>query len=141
MKTRNRPAGVTLLALGVLSIAGIHLIRVVETIRSWKFLAELLPVTPVYLALSGLVWFIAWLPLFWGLWRGRTWARPLTLLAAWVFGLYYWLDRLLLRSQAGSTNLPFALGASVFLLLMVHWILSRRSARLFFERKGSVRPV
>jgi len=117
----------------VLSIAGIHLNRVIGTIRNWNFLAEVLSFTPAYLAISGLVWLLSGLPLAWGLWRGRAWARPLTLLAAWVYSLYFWLDRLLLRSPAATVNQAFALGGTILFLLVVHWILSSHKARKFFN--------
>lgn len=127
----TRPTGVTLLALGVLSIASIHLIRLIEAIRNWTFLQEVLPFTPAYLALSGLVWFVALPPIAWGLWRGRAWASRFCARAAWLFSLYYWLDRLFLRSSAAAVNQVFAFGATVLLLLVVHWVLSRPKTRSF----------
>ena len=51
-----RPFGVTLLALGVLSISVLNLVRLVLVISRWQFLSSLPGVSPLYIALTGLIW-------------------------------------------------------------------------------------
>jgi hypothetical protein len=117
----------------VLTVAVVYLIRFVLTIVNWDFLAELLPISPAYLAASGLVWGVALPPLAWGLWRGQGWAPRWTLIALLAFSLYYWCDRLLMPGYP-SRNINWLFSASLNLLLLAWsgWILSRPKARTFF---------
>ena len=133
--TKNpRPFSVTLLALGVLTIATINLIRFALTLAQWQFLNEILLIPPLYLAISGLIWGLVWLPIAWGLWRGYGWVPRLTLLATLAYTLYYWLDRLLLSNNAGS-NWRFAIVFNIILITIIYWLLSRRKAKAFFGVK------
>lgn len=128
-----RPLSVTLLALGVLSIAGLNLLRLVDALRLWDFLSKLLPIPPLYLALTGLGASGFGLVLAWGLWRAKRWAPSFTRLAALAYAIYYWLDRLVLsNADSRRANQPFAAGATVILLALVFWILSRPKAKAFF---------
>ena len=52
----HRPASVTLVALGVLTIASLRLIRLVLAVLDWDFIGTLPGISPVYLVLSGLLW-------------------------------------------------------------------------------------
>lgn len=129
----RRPFGVTLLALGVLILAGINLDRFIEAIRLWEYLSQLLPVSPLYLAVTGLVWGLAGIPIALGLWRGWRWAPRLTRLGVLAYLLYYWVDRLSIENQSGqSVNLPFAAGATLVILVYVFWLLSLRKVKNFF---------
>ena len=129
----RRPFGVTLLALGVLILAGLNLNRFIEAIRLWGFLSRLLPVSPLYLAVTGFVWAMAGILIALGLWRGWHWAPRLTRLAVLAYLLYYWLDRLLIENQVGrQSNLPFAAGATLAVLVIVFWLLSLRKVKAFF---------
>lgn len=134
--TRNtrspRPFSVTLLALGVLTIAGLNLTRLIEAIDLRVFLAEYPEVPVLYLALSGLFWGMLGFPIFWGLWSGRRWALPTTIAYALAYSVYFWVDRLMSAVRISERNSPFMVGANLFLLLMTGWILSRRKARSFF---------
>jgi uncharacterized membrane protein (DUF2068 family) len=116
----------------VLSIGGLNLLRCFQAVRQWTFLEALLPISPLYLALSGLFWAVVGLALAWGLWQGRRWAQRFTLLATLFYTLYYWVDRLLLPPGAGS-NWPFMAGLNVALLVLLGWILFSPKARDFFQ--------
>lgn len=128
---RKRPLSVTLLAFGVLILAGINLLRFAVSLQQRVFLTRLLSVDPLYLSASGLVWTAIGLVLAWGLWLGRGWAVRGTQVAALAFSLYYWLDRLLIAASAGR-NWPFALVVNALLLVIVFWVLSNRKASAFF---------
>lgn len=133
MVTENkRPFSVTLLTLGVLTIATVNIIRFLLTILQWEFLNDILPISPVYLAFSGLVWSLVLLPQAWGLWRGYSWAPRLTLITSLAYSLYYWLDRLLLTANYGGQNWPFVIVFNIILIVSIYWILSRRKASAFF---------
>ncbi len=142
-QTRNpkRPLSVTLLAIGVLTIAVLNLTRLLSAIRFWPFLQEILPFSALYLILTGLIWAGFGLPLFWGIWYGLSWAPGFARIAAVAYLIYYWLDRLLLTNHSGrEANLPFTVGFSLIGMALIYWILSRRKATMFF-RKLAARPL
>jgi hypothetical protein len=127
-----RPLSVTLLAFGVLTIAGLHLMRGIQALMQWEVIAALLPGLQVYLTLSGFLWASIGFPLAWGLWRGDNRAPRLLGWVALAYTVYFWLDRLLLRQGLEPANLPFAFGLTVVLLFFTFWTLSRTRARRFF---------
>jgi hypothetical protein len=129
---RRRPLSVTILAIGVLIFAGINLTRFVVSIQQHEYLASLLPISPYYLTISGLVWLVIGLILVWGIWSGRRWAVPATLAGALAYSLYYWVDRLLLAADKPGYNWLFSAAANLLLLGMVYWALKNRKAKLFF---------
>lgn len=138
-----RPAGVTLLALGVLSIAGLNLVRFILTITRWHFLNNLPGLSPLYLALSGLIWSLVGIPLFWSLWRGLGWAPRLLETVMLTYAAYYWLDRIFLEEHMVSgtqgtleaflpLNWPFTITITALIMLITVWILSRQRTKDFF---------
>lgn len=135
LQALKRPFGVTLLSLGVLTIAVLNLTRLLSAIRFWLFLEEILPISGLYLVGTGLIWAGFGLPLFWGLWHGFLWAPGFSRIASVAYLIYYWLDRLLLANHPGrEANLPFAVGASLIGIGLIYWILSRRKAKVFFQK-------
>ncbi len=140
--TPSRPFSVTLLALGVLIIAGLNLTRLILTVRQWAFLSSLPGVSPIYLALTGFIWALTGLPLVWGLWRGLPWAPRLAQALALTYAAYYWLDHIFLAERlAGQGNAasgflplnwPFAAAITAILMVFVSWTLSRPKTKDFF---------
>lgn len=130
----KRPLPVTLLALSVLSFAAIHLVRFGSALAEWSFLANLpLSVSPAYLAATGLIWGLVGLALYPGLWFGKQWAKKIVFLAALVYGLYYWLEQMLIMdSPLRNSNWPFKIFLSVFLLALVAWVIRRPATRTYF---------
>ena len=127
----RRPLSVTLLAVGVLTLAGINLLRFAVSLQQRAFLSSLLPLEPLYLTISGLVWGLLGLLLAWGLWSGLSWAVRTTQVAVLVYSTYFWLDRIFLANGAGR-NWLFALAVNLSLLVVVSWILSNRKAKAYF---------
>ena len=127
-----RPFSVTLLAVLVLTIAGLNLLRVSQAILLRDFLAEFPTVSLPYLIVSGLVWSISGLACGWGLWRPQRWASRFTIIFFIAYSLVYWLERIVLSKYNPWTNAPFFIGANLLLLASVWWILSRPKARAFF---------
>jgi hypothetical protein len=132
----KRPLSVTLLAWVVLIMALLGWLRFYEVLRQWQFLQSLTPAPPVwYLALIGLVWGLVGTALLWGLVLGRAWAPHLMRVAALLYTIYYWLDRLLVADSAYIfTRWPFALGLNIALLILTLWVLARPKAQLFFQK-------
>jgi hypothetical protein len=131
----SRPIRVTLLAVGVLIIASLYLLRLVEVVRQWQFLSGLTDVSPVYLALTGLIFASAGLVLFWGLWLGHAWAARFTPGYLAVFALYYWLDRYWIANRAISlVNWPVTAALTLVGLAYMYGTLKSRLSREFFQR-------
>lgn len=128
----SRPASVMYLAVGVLISAGFNLLRFWNAYRDYEFLSGLLPFSPLYLVLGGLFWGLTGLVLFFGLWLGKQWAPNLTRIAAFVYTLYYWLDRIFLTSAGIGVNWLFVLIVNIIILALVLWILNRNNARRYF---------
>jgi hypothetical protein len=128
----SRPASVTILALGVLTITVINLVRLILSIRDWEFLASWPGVSPLYIALTGLIWTLTGLILLWGLWGAKNWAPRLMQALVLTYALYYWLDHVFLADHpltgaTGTTrallpiNWPFAAGVTVVCLTYTAW--------------------
>ena len=136
--TRSRPRRVTYLTLGVLTIAGLSVVRFVMALRQWKFLGDLPGVSPLYIMVTGLVWTLVAFPLVWGLWRGRSWAPRYTRVAALVYSGYFWAERLFLFDRTPGhwihlpENAPFILAANLLLLIFTFWSTSGAKPDLFF---------
>jgi len=133
MQSSDRPTSVTLLVLGVLILAAISLIRAIQSVAQWHFLAALQEYLPFYLAASGVIWAGVGFFLAWGLWRGRPWAPRMARWFAVVVAIFYWLDRSIVQTSAGrSSNALFVAGITLILLVLVFWITSRRKSQSFF---------
>lgn len=141
--TIQRPGSVTLLAFGVLILAGFNLVRFVLSLRDWTFLAAQPGVSPSYLAITGFIWALAGAFLVWGLWKAKSWAPRLTQAVALTYALYYWLDLLFLRDHpvngaSGAllavlpTNWQFSAGVTVVALAFMLWVLSRSKVKAYF---------
>jgi hypothetical protein len=134
MMTRSeikRPRRVMLLALAVSVFTSWNGLRLGSAIFYWKTLEEY-GSNPLYIAISGGVWFIAGLLLAWGLWRGKAWAWLAAIGGATGYGCWVWFDRLVL--QKPHANWPFALIFTIVSLLFILLILFSRNTRRFFQR-------
>ncbi|MFQ5615035.1 MAG: hypothetical protein ACE5GO_01010 [Anaerolineales bacterium] len=68
----RRPRTVTLLSVGVLTIAILFLTRLVQAVNRWGFFVDL-SVSPLYLAATGAAFGAAGILVAWGLWQGKPW--------------------------------------------------------------------
>ncbi len=138
-----RPASVTLLAFGVLIFTCLNLVRFVLSLVEWKFLDQLLQVSPLYLALTGLIWTLVGAITIWKLWKARPDAPRLMQAVALTYALYYWLDHLFLANHPASGNVgivrallplnwPFSAGVTVVCLAFVAWTFQRRKVKAYF---------
>ncbi len=129
-----RPASVTILALGVLTLAALYLTRIEAALRQWDFLQNhALPGAAWYLLGSGLVWSALFLPLGLGLWRGAPRAGRAARPAALGYALAQWGERLYLHwRNAPAVNHPFWLLVTLLGLGWVFWLFSRPGVQIFF---------
>jgi hypothetical protein len=129
----SRPISVTFLVVLVLTIGVLNLLRAVQTVKQWEFLGELLPISPTYFVISGLVWGLLGLVIAGGLFLGGGWAPRLLRVTSLIYMIYIWLDRLVLRDP--SSRYPgsmFFAVLSIIILVIIFWILSRQNVRAYF---------
>jgi len=130
---KKRPFSITLLAILVLCIAVVYLARLRETLASWSSLVELLPISPGYLSLTGLVWGITGFILAFSLWFRVSWSPIVTRLVLVVFTIYYWLENIFLIDHTlRSPNWPFRTAINIIIVAWAFWILSRPGAKIYF---------
>ena len=132
----QRPLRINLLALLVLALAAWNGLRLGEAIFFWKTL-ENYGAHPLYIAISGGVWFIAGLLLGWGLWLGKPWAWAATLGGTVSYVAWYWFDRLVL--QEPHANWPLVLIANIVFLILIFSILFSHKTRRFLKRDSNER--
>jgi hypothetical protein len=142
-RVKKRPWSVTLLALLVLIITVVNLIRFVLSIKDWAFLSSHSAVSPLYLALTGLVWSVAGGILLWGLLSAKTWALKLMQAVGLSYALYYWLDQIFLKDHPFSENAGlissvltnnwlFAAIVTLLLLGFMEWVVNRGKVKDYF---------
>jgi hypothetical protein len=139
IKTKpRRPFSVTLLILGVLTIAVVNLIRLAQAVLLWGFLAQLPGVSPFYMAASGLFWALVGLLLTAYLWRGVRITYSLLPPTVVLYILYTWLDSSLVGGQlnlaSNSVTWPFKAGLSLLVLVYLCWTLTRTNVKKYFGR-------
>jgi hypothetical protein len=130
--THHRPAGVTFLALVVLTISMVNLYRVAQIIAEWTFLVDLLPFSPGLLVASSTLLGGLGLYFAWSIWAGKIWSYRYLLWISAGYASYVWFNRLFLRSPAGQTNNAFVAGITVVMMLIVIFIFFRRSTKAYF---------
>jgi hypothetical protein len=133
LQNRKRPFLVTLLALLVLSITIIYLVRLINSITLWNFLAALPGISPLYLALTGLILTLVGALLFFGLWTGNPRAPRATRVLTVAYLGYQWLEWIQsVRVGNEFENWPFAAGMTLFVIIFIFWTLSRSDVKTFF---------
>ena len=131
----RRPRMVTVICLMFLLIGVSHLFKFIQVLLNLRILQSLpLTVSPVYLAVDGLVWGVSGLILSWSLWTGRPWAGKAGLVLALLFAAAFWIDLIWVSEPEQLQtrwliNLVFtALGLSAVFLS-----LNLTNSRIFFS--------
>ncbi len=133
MPPANRPFGVTLLLWLVLSLSAWGATRVAAAFRWWDVLLEYdSRLSPAYLAVTGVIWAIAGIALCWSMIRREESARLRLVSAAGVWQAQFWVERVFFQSE--RANLPFALTASIAMLLVIVVITFHRSTIYYFSK-------
>jgi hypothetical protein len=134
-RSQKRPGILTVLSLVVLLIGVSHLFKFIQVLLNLRILQSLpLTVSPVYLAVDGLVWGVSGLILSWSMWTGQTWAGKAGLVLALLFAAAFWIDLIWISEPEQLQtrwliNLVFtALGLSAVFLS-----LNLANSRIFFS--------
>jgi hypothetical protein len=124
----------TLAGLFILTAALWNGLRMEQALLFGKTLAEYhLRLGPAYVAVSGGLWLVTGLILFLGLWTGQRWSRIAAIVAVCVYTAWYWFDRLV--AQVLHINWPFALTATVVILVLILFALGSPKMAWFFRQK------
>lgn len=135
MPSRPRPVIVTLLGLGVLTLAAVFLVRLAAGLRPASF-PNTIPVW--YLPLTGAIWGVGGLLLAYGMFTGRRWAPSSARLGAIAFTLWYWADRLVLaRSDYALLTRPTDAAINLTAMVILLWGLNRDGTRAYFGENSS----
>lgn len=130
---RHRPAGLWLVVLLLGSSAVFGFARFSQSIIQWNYLKSLLPISPLYFALSGAFWGIMSLAAAFLVWVG--WRRSAQCLP-WFFGLgsiHFWFERLVLQvNPTGSANWLFALCLNLALFGWIIWLFNKPQYHKYF---------
>lgn len=115
---RRRSFGLRLVTAGLVLIACSGSLRLVESLRNAEFLARF-DIQPGvgYLAASGALFAAAGLAAALSLWLRCRWGAPLAgaVIVLWLG--WVWVDRLLVARVPQTAGLPFALAASLLVLV------------------------
>ena len=130
----KRPFSVTILLWLVLSLTAWSGLRLYSAIQWWNVLLEFASRPgPWYIAISAGTWLIVSITLLWGMWQAKAWARYALLGAGASFTVWYWCDRFLF--QMSSANWPFALLATVLLLIILSVCVFVPGTKTFFSKR------
>ncbi len=125
---------VTLLGLGVLTLAAVFLIRLATGLRPPSF-PNTIPVW--YLPLTGAVWGVGGVMLAYGILTGKPWAPSRARVGALGFTAWYWADRLLLaKSDYAALSRPADAAGNLIALVILLWGLHRDGTRDYFGERS-----
>jgi hypothetical protein len=130
----KRPFSVTILLWLVLSLTAWSGLRLYSAIQWWNVLLEFASRPgPWYIAISAGTWLIVSITLLWGMWQAKAWARYALLGAGAGLAVWYWGDRFLF--QMSSVNWPFALLATILLLIILSVCVFVPGTKTFFSKR------
>lgn len=129
----KKPLSVTIIILLVLITGGLNLIRLIQSVKQWALLKEILPFSPLYLTIMGSFWFVVSALILWGITKRNLWTVRLIQGSAILYVLIFWIDRSRLAvDDSRVANDLFALTAIIILLIFVFVSLSRRDVKDYF---------
>jgi hypothetical protein len=131
---QRRPIGIKVLSVLLFLISLFYLLKLSQVLLHWSRLEKLpLTISPLYLAADSLVWCVSAIILAWGLWVGRSWARPTTLIISILFSLVFWADRIWIAEPEGlAQRWPINLILTIIGIGMILLVLNRKSTRDYF---------
>jgi hypothetical protein len=129
-----RPWQITLLSWVYLLISGFHLLRFVLVLGKIDLLRRLaLEISPLYLAVDGLIWGLAGLILALGLRQGKSWSPRAVVVLSLVYTLAFWVDRIWIAEPGSfSVRWPINLFLTIISLGLMMLTLVQKSSQEFF---------
>ncbi len=90
---------------------------------------------PIYISVIGAIWTATGVFLLWSRWKRQPWTRLAVLIAAALYAVWDWIDRLFIQSQIRA-NWPFALLTTIVLLVFTAWVILDPRNKSHFEREA-----
>ena len=133
-RVRRRPAHVTWLSLGVITVAAVAF----SGVLAWFSLPDLpFAVPPEYLLIRNSLWTVWGLAAAVGTFLGKRWAPGVIIYGGSALVVWYWVDRIFLaQSDYSRINWPISALATALAIALVAWILSRPVVRNYFQENG-----
>ncbi len=132
----RRPLGITIVAIIILIFTLWNGLRLAGAIFFWRTLMAYHSVLgPIYQVLTGGIWFFSGLYALWCLWSGNRHGKLIGFTFSFVYGLWFWLDRLIVQVTI-DPNWPFILSITLLLMLLITLNLFSRSASRYFQREA-----
>ena len=132
---RNLPARVTLLFGLVFLFTVWNAVRLGTSILWHNTLETYAPrVGPLYIGITGGIWMLAGLFIFWAVWRGIRQARLIFMVTAGLYAAWIWADRLWAQTSLRA-NWPFDLLLTAILLVYTAVVVLDPRNRPYFERE------
>lgn len=131
-KHHKRPTIVTFLSFVVCLIALVNLTRIIQAISQWPFLTAVFTHAPVYQLVSGCVWVLCSLMLFWSMWFRWRKTPLFIMISSILYSVYFWIDRFVLSATPFDSNWLFILIINGLVLAIIGWSLTRRNTQAFF---------
>jgi|YelNatPaOPRAMG01_1025707.scaffolds.fasta_scaffold04209_4 hypothetical protein len=127
--------GVTVLFIGVLTSAGMHLLRTIYAIQNWSWLQNILGWIIYYMLISGLTFFfLNLIILLLMIQRNQRIQIYLTVYILLLMGAY-WFDRLVLSIGESHWNIPFVIGSQLMMLLIYTLLMRSKGVKAYFGEK------
>jgi len=89
---------------------------------------------PLYIDISGAFWTLMGLFLLWSTWQGQRWTRRAFIVAAGLYAVWVWVDRLFVQTQMRA-NWPFDLILTIVLFLFTIIVVLDPRNKIYFERE------
>lgn len=129
--------GVTVLFIGVLTSAGMHLLRTIYAIQNWIWLQNILGGIVYYMLFSGLTFFLlSLIILLLMIQRNHRIQLYLTIYIILII-CAYWFDRLVLSIGESHRNIPFVFGLQLFILLIYVLLMRSKGVKAYFGEKNA----
>lgn len=137
----KKPFFVTISFYGVLIIGSAHLVGVIETLRQWAILQELLDGLVYYILVSNLTLSMAAIGVLTAIWYRLRQTRWYIWSYFSLSIFFYWLNRLVLFQSRDNFRLPFMIGLQIVTGLVLLLGLSRKSMKVYFGEPYACRKT
>lgn len=127
--------GVTVLFLGVLTSAGMHLLRMNYAIHNWAWLQNTLGWIVFYMFISGFTFFFLSLIMILLIMKRNKHTSIYLTIYVLLLLFAYWIDRLFLSVGETPRNIPFVIGFQLFILLVYIILIRSRGVQAYFGEK------
>ena len=89
---------------------------------------------PFYIGITGAIWMLAGLVLFWSFVIGAGWNRLALVIGTYVYAIWFWVDRLFVQPQVRA-NWPFDLVTTIILLGFTTAVVLDHHNQIFFVKR------